>query len=147
MKLKYFSTKKNVATYGSAVGLNLFHICYCHGPLTRYVNCGLRMRRECREHSSRHQPQRKPLASDPGMHHSTCVTHPLSRGGGESACPTRSFTYLVRGPFTISYSAEQWNNGSQRFEHFLRGYLLVANSFIKPWIFTRLVPIRTFWNI
>ena len=55
--------------------------------------------------------QRKPLVSDPGMHHDTCVTHvpwcmsgSLTRGGGENvpgipgACATRNFMYLVRGP-------------------------------------------------
>ena len=54
-------------------------------------NCGLRMRRECQERFSRHRLQRKPLVSDPGMHHRTCVTHvpwcmsgSLTRGGGEN---------------------------------------------------------------
>ena len=46
-----------------------------HGPLTRYVNCGFRMRRECWERITCHQLQRKPLVSDPGMHHGTCVAH------------------------------------------------------------------------
>ena len=65
------------------------------------------MRRECRKRSPRHRLQRKPLVSDPGMHHGTCVTHvpwcmsgSLTRGGGENipgACTTRNFTYLVRG--------------------------------------------------
>ena len=54
--------------------------------------------------------QRKPLVSDPGMHHCTCVTHvpwcmsgSLTRGGGENvpdppgACTTRNFAYLARG--------------------------------------------------
>ena len=60
----------------------------------------------------RHRLQRKPLVSDPGMHHGTCVTHvswcmsgSLSRGGGQNvpgipgACVTHNFTYLVRGPW------------------------------------------------
>ena len=38
-------------------------------------NCGLRMCQECRERFPRHRLQRKPLVSDPGMHHGTCVTH------------------------------------------------------------------------
>ena len=55
--------------------------------------------------------QRKPQVCDPGMHHGTCVTHvpwcmseSLIRGGGEnvpgipSACATRNFAYLTRGP-------------------------------------------------
>ena len=54
---------------------------------------------------------KKPLVSDPGKHHVTCVTHvpwcmpgSLTRGGGENvtvipgACATRNFLYLVRGP-------------------------------------------------
>ena len=61
---------------------------------------------------SRHRLQRKPLVSDPGMHHGTCVTHvswsmsgSLTRGGRENvpgipgACATLNFTYLVRGPW------------------------------------------------
>ena len=69
------------------------------------------MRRECRERFPRHRLQRKPLVSDPGMHHRTCVTHvpwcmsgSLTNGGGEKrsrysrACTTRNYTYLVRGP-------------------------------------------------
>ena len=58
-------------------------------PDTQYR--GLRMRRGCRERFSRHRLQWKPLVSDPGMHHSTCVTHvpwcmsgSLNSGGGEN---------------------------------------------------------------
>ena len=81
------------------------------GLLLNTQNCGLRMRRECRERFPRHRLQRKPLVSDPGMHHGTCVTHVpwclsglLTRGVGENvpnipgACATGNFTYLVRGP-------------------------------------------------
>ena len=49
------------------------------------------MRWECRERFPRHRLQRKPLVSDPGMHHGTCVTHvpwcmsgSLTRDGGEN---------------------------------------------------------------
>ena len=59
------------------------------GPLPDTKNCGLRMRRECRERFPRHRFQRKLLVSDPDMHHGTCVTHvpwcmsgSLNRGGG-----------------------------------------------------------------
>ena len=45
------------------------------GLLPNTENGGLRMRRECRERFPRHRLQRKPLTSDPGMHHGTCVTH------------------------------------------------------------------------
>ena len=72
---------------------------------------GLRMRRESRERFLRHRLQRKPLVSDPGMHHGTCVTHvplcmsgSLTPAGGENvpgipgAWATRKFAYLARGP-------------------------------------------------
>ena len=71
-------------------------------------NCGLRMRRECRERFPRHTLQRKPLVSHPGMHRGTGVTHvpcfmsgSLTRGGRENvpgipgAYATRNFAYLV----------------------------------------------------
>ena len=61
-----------------------------------------------------HRLQRKPLVSDPDMHHGTCVTHvpwcisgSLNRGGGENvpgipgASATRNFSYLVRGPLNV----------------------------------------------
>ena len=65
---------------------------------------------------SRHRLHRRPLVSDPGMHHDTCVTHvpwcmsgSLTRGGRENvpgipgACATRNLTYLARGPFKYSF--------------------------------------------
>ena len=74
------------------------------------------MHRECRERFPCHRFQRKPVVSDPGMHHGTCVTHvpwymsgSLTRGDGENvpgipgACTTRNFTYLVRSPWKILY--------------------------------------------
>ena len=80
-------------------------------------NCGLRLRRECRERFPYHRLQRKPLVTDPGTHHGTCVTHvpwwmsgSLTRGGRANApgilgsCATRNLTYLVRG---------QWNTGTR----------------------------------
>ena len=79
------------------------------GFLPDTKNCGLRMRRECRERFPLHRLQRKPLVSDPGMHQGTCVTHvpwcmsgSQTRGGGENdpgipgVCATRNFVYLVR---------------------------------------------------
>ena len=85
------------------------------GLLPDTQNCGLRMSRECREHFPSHRLQRKPLVSDPVMHHGTCVTHvpwcmsgSLNRGGGENVpgipgtCATHNFTYLARGPRTYS---------------------------------------------
>ena len=83
------------------------------GILPDMENCGLRVRQEYRERFPRHRLQRKPLVSDPCMHHGTCVTHVpwcmsgiLTPGGGENvpgipgACTTRNFTYLARGPWS-----------------------------------------------
>ena len=74
------------------------------------------MHRECRERFSRHRLQRNWLDSDPGMHHGTCVTHvpwcmsgSLTGGGGENVpgipgtCATRTFMYLVRGPWSVTH--------------------------------------------
>ena len=85
--------------------------CNITGLLPDTWNGGLRMPREWRERFPRHWLQRKPLVSDPGMHHGTYVTHlpwcmsgSQTSGGGENvpgipgACATHNFTYLTRGP-------------------------------------------------
>ena len=48
------------------------------GLLPATKNCGLRMRRECRERFLHHGLKRKSLDSDPGMHHGSCVTQPAN---------------------------------------------------------------------
>ena len=92
---------------------------YHHGPLTRYVKLWVAHEPGMPERFPRHRFQRKSLVSGSGMHHGTCVTHvpwcmsgSLTREGGEnvpgipSACATRSFTYLARGPLWAA-----WNGG------------------------------------
>ena len=76
------------------------------GLLPDTQNCGLCMRRECREHFPRHWLQRKPLVSDSGVTHVPwCKSGLPTRGGGENvpgipgACTTLNFTYLARGPW------------------------------------------------
>ena len=82
------------------------------GLLPDTQDYGWRMRRECRERFPRHWLQRKPVLSDSGMHHGTCVRHvpwcmseSLTRNGAENvpvipgACATRNFAYLERGPW------------------------------------------------
>ena len=84
---------------------------HCMFFLPDAKNCGLRMRRECREHFPRHR----------GLAIPACITARVSRtcrdacrdrelavslefGGGENipgildACATRNLTYLLRGP-------------------------------------------------
>ena len=77
---------------------------------------------ECRERFPCHWLQRKPLVSDPDMHHGTCVTHmpwcmsgSLTHVDGENvtgipgACTTHNFTYLVRGPYEVLlYFLSSW---------------------------------------
>ena len=46
-----------------------------HGPLTRYVKLRVVHAPGMPGRFPRHRLQRKPLVSDPGMHHGTCVTH------------------------------------------------------------------------
>ena len=95
----------------------MFYVTYRMGLLLDTHNCGLRMRRECRERFPRHILQRKPLVSHPGMHHGTCVTHvPRCMSGsltcsvGENlpgipgACATCNLAYLVRGPWCIGHN-------------------------------------------
>ena len=50
------------------------------------------MRREFRERFPRHRLQRKPLVSDPSMHHDTCITHvPLCMPGSLTRCCGKTF--------------------------------------------------------
>ena len=88
------------------------------------------MRRECRERFLCHRLQRKPLVSDPGMHHGTCVTHvswcmsgSLTRGDGENvpgipgACANRIFKYLARGPcwkFNYCFDISMYSNWNKK---------------------------------
>ena len=112
----------------------------------------LRMRRECRERFPRHRLQSKPLVSDPDMHHDTCVTHVPwwmsgSRVGGKnlpgipSACPTRNFTYLVRGPclrvcvlsITIHYTLQCQYNKTYTPQLYHLGLVLYSPYFDGIW--------------
>ena len=102
-------------------------------------NCALRMRRECRERFPCHRLQRKPLVSDPDMHHGTCVTHvpwcmsgTVTRCGEENvpiipgACATLNFTYLVRDPQMTAF--EGLKDWYRRWEKSTRC------NFIQTWV-------------
>ena len=106
---------------GNIVMLNRrWYIWTIMGLLPDTQNCGLRMCLACRERFPCHRLQRKLPVSDPDMRHGTCVAHvpwcmsgSLTRGGGEnvpSACATRNFTYLARGPLKPNVACY---NGSQ----------------------------------
>ena len=84
------------------------------GLLPDTKNYGLRMRRKCWERFLCHRLQRKPLVSDPGMHHGTCVTHvplcmsgSLTRSDGENvpgipgACATCNFCVTGKRPIAL----------------------------------------------
>ena len=83
-----------------------------YGHLTRYTKLRVAHASGIPGTSPRHRFHRKPLVSDPDMHHGTCATHvpwcmsgSLTRDGGENvpgipgACATRNLTYLARGPW------------------------------------------------
>ena len=102
-----------------------------HGPLARYVKLRVAHAPGIPGFFSHHLLQRKPLVSDPGMHHGTCVMHvpwcmsgSLTRGGGENDlllmhCSRVSFTsshivdvfsprlYPIRS-LSISHEAGPW---------------------------------------
>ena len=107
------------------------------------------MHRECRERFPRHRLQRKPLVSDPGMHHSMCVTHvlgctsgSLTRGGRENvpgipgACATHTCRYLIRG---LWWPLHKWhphkNNGLPSHD------LLALCCTALWWCFLNVIPI------
>ena len=81
-----------------------------HGPLIRYVKLRDTHAPGMLERFARHLLHRKPLVSDPGMHHGTWgMSGSLTRSGGRNvlgipgACATRNFTYLVKGPWISIY--------------------------------------------
>ena len=77
-----------------------------YGPLARYVKLWVAHAPGMPGMLPCHRRQRKPLVSDPGMHHGTCITHvgiayPRRWGnipGIPGACAIRNFTYRERGP-------------------------------------------------
>ena len=84
--------------------------------------------------------QRKPLVSDPDMHHGTCATHvpwcmsgSLTRNGGENvpgipgACATRNCTYLVRGPCRVRHHILQ--NAHKSYWEAVSPVLHIARAF------------------
>ena len=113
------------------------------------------MRGGCRECFPCHQLQRKPLVSDPGMHHGACVTHvswcmsgSLTRSGVENvpgipgACTTHNFTYLARGPWTITLFVVP---GPRCQGHYKR-FLLTMNIFRFQRLFwSQLIVECAFW--
>ena len=113
----YMDLKRPRVYRRSNVGLVLCVVCVCrHGPLTRYVKLRVLQAPGMPGTFPCHRLQRKPLVSDPVMHHGTCVTHlpwcmpgSLIRSGKDSvpgipgACATSNFTYLVRGPLSFRF--------------------------------------------
>ena len=60
-------------------------IYFSMGLLPDAQNCWLHMRPQCQEHFPRHRLQRKPLVSDPGMHHGMwCMSGSLTAMAGKT---------------------------------------------------------------
>ena len=73
-------------------------------------NCGLCMRRKCRERFPRYRLQSKPLVRDPGMHHGTCITHvpwcmsgSVARSGGENVPGNPKYCASGKRPMHMKY--------------------------------------------
>ena len=91
------------------------HIPHSTGLLPDTYIYRLRMCRECRERFPCHQRQRKPLVSDPGMHHGTCGTHvtwgmsgSLNRCGGGNVPDMRNTKFYVFGKRPIKLIPSRW---------------------------------------
>ena len=113
---KYCSTNIIIISQLEAKAENLYSLMWASCQIRKIAGCA------CAENAgnvfSRHRLQRKLLVSDPGMHHGSCVTHvpwcmsgSLTRGDGENvpgipdACAFHSVTYLVRGPWILTWDA------------------------------------------
>ena len=76
-----------------------------HEPLTRYEKTRVALTPGMSGTFSRHRLQRKPVVSNPGMHHGIMhdgIGNPRWGGnvpGIPGACATHNFTYLSRGPW------------------------------------------------
>ena len=103
--------------------------CFLYGLLPDMWNCGLRMRRECRERFPRHGLQRIPRVSDPGVHNETCVTHvpwcmsgSLTRSGGENvpgACARGPWLLVWYGLHRKLVDSPRRRSAMQKFDVFL----------------------------
>ena len=100
---------------------------------------------------TRHRLQRKPLVSDPDMHHGTCGTHvpwcmsgSLTRGGGENvpgipgAYATRNFKYLASGPWNVIFKLAVSNTCSEIFTLF-NEYVSIFVKLIKFHVHTSIL--------
>ena len=105
------------------------------------------MRRECRGRFPRHRLKRKPLVSDPGMHHGTCVTH-------VPWCMSGSLTRGGRGKRSQHYRRmrnPQFNvSGKRPMKPYDMGsaceLVVTSNSHWQPSNVTRTQTRNTFWD-
>ena len=99
----------------------------------------------------RHRLQRKPLVSDPDMHHGTCVTHvpwcmsgSLTRGGGENvpgipgACANLNLTYLARGPLIETVDAKSGYHLTVSYRHLVYSNCRIWYVAVQHWNETRI---------
>ena len=131
--------------------------CY-NGPLTRHVKLRVAHAPGMQGTFFRRHLQRKPLVSTPGLYKGTYVTHvswcmsgSLICGCGEnvpgipSACTTRDFTYLTRGPWR-TYSSLHGSDAGHWVQHSIID--AVIDAVIDGMdIHTFLVAAEYQWNI
>ena len=119
-------------------------------PTYKYTSMGLfprlRMRRECRERFPLHRLQRKPLVSDPGMHHGTCVTHVGWRLGMMLLgvhCHFNTLTKLQQKATFIKVQGIFAGKCSQRPSGL---YLVITSCFSESYAQIRCIILRHGWS-
>ena len=140
-----------------------------HGPLTRYVKLRGAHAPGMPGTFSRHRLQKKPLVSDPGMYHGTCMTHvpwcisgSVTRNDGGNApsipgaCATLNFTYLVRGPCNnkfiwppLDFSVHHWDESDVRLLAKMNNDYFGICKFVKCFVTNRrnvVIKLAGFWK-
>ena len=87
-------------------------------------NCGLRMRRECREHFSRHR-----RISDPDIHHRTCVTH---------------VPWCMPGSLTSGFLWNRWRGRRSRHSRRMRNPQFCVSAKRPMWGYPMTTEMRSF---
>ena len=109
------------------------------------------MHRECRERFPCYQLQRKPLISNPHMHHGTCITHvPWCMLGSLTALAGKTFLAFQR-----VHDPEFYVSGKRPMKYFCfnsrcnKTYIMTAIPLIYPihtWILVWLIGTRKIWT-
>ena len=119
-----------------------------HGPLTRYAKLRVVLAPgmwECRELFPCHALQRKPLDSDPDMHHGTCVTHGISnlQWWGKRS---RNFRRMRNPPFTYLVTAHGLTSTVIYLNSHCPWMLLVIPALIQIFLLISVLAFEEVWS-